>query len=109
VIVRLGKSFVVYTRVYVEGDLVDCIYFMGSKCWANPFAEKKVSDLTSRTLRKMSVGPHESVGENIEFYEPSQDEKKDYCLNIKNFRECPRFKAYQDDLKFRGLQKEEHP
>jgi hypothetical protein len=76
---------VVHTRVYVEGDSVDCIYFEESKCWAAPFAE----------------------GEEGVLYKPTEVEKKQYCLNTKNFRKCPRFKAYQDDLKFRGLQKEE--
>lgn len=88
----MGKSFVFYTKVYVEGDLVNCIYFINGKCWAQPFAARS----------KLSQS---AAAEQVEFYKPTEEEQKKYCMNIGEFRACPRFQAYQDDLKARGLEK----
>jgi hypothetical protein len=70
---------------------LNCIYLNNGECFASPFAE--------------ASPVREQMGYKIERYKPTDDEKKKYCTDERNFRACPRFKAYQDDLKFRGLKK----
>jgi hypothetical protein len=93
----LGKSFVFYTEVYVEGDFVDCVYLINKQCWAQPFAE-----LIGRAERG-SYKP--TLGTNIEFYKPTEEDQTEHCTNKVNFEKCPRFTAYQSHLKAIGLEK----
>jgi hypothetical protein len=81
----MAKSSVLYNVVEVEGELVNCIYFNTGECWAQPFATQMPGVPTA------------------EHYKPTDDEKNRYCMNEKEFRACPRFKAYQADLKASGL------
>jgi len=36
------------------------------------------------------------------FYKPNASEKEKFC-HTENFKDCPRFKAYQDYLAMKGL------
>lgn len=73
------KSFIALREVVLDGDPVDCIYYF---------------DPRSRCM----------IGQT---YDPTLEEEKKYCQNIKNYRKCPRFKAYQLDLEMRrGIQPE---
>ena len=60
---------------------MDCIYFLKDECWAQPFVS----------------------GEKGGYYEPTEEEQKEYCKSRANFQYCPRFKAYHDHLKAIGL------
>jgi hypothetical protein len=84
----LTKSFVLYTVLEVEGELVDCIYFANNECRAQP------------VVRGVS-----GVGD---FYKPTAEEQKDFCKERSNFRACARLLAYQTHLRALGLEKEEH-
>jgi hypothetical protein len=79
------KSFVLYTILEVEGELVDCIYFANNECRAQP------------VVRGVSA-----VGES---YKPTEADQKDFCKNSAEFQGCPRFVAYQNHLKAIGLEK----
>ncbi len=37
--------------------------------------------------------------EPIAFYKPTEEELKEFCKNSANFRNCPRFEAFQDTFK----------
>ena len=95
----MGKSFVLYTEVHVEGDLVNCNYLIKGQCWAQPFAERG----------KMKAGNYESVGADIEFYKPTEDDQRRFCANTgrEGFRMCPRAGTYHEYLRAKGLEKEE--
>jgi hypothetical protein len=82
----LAKSFVLCNMIEVEGDLVNCVYLVDGECRAQPFTKMH--------------GSRGSTG----FYKPTEEEQKNYCQAY-TFNTCPRFKAYQDHLKFAGLQK----
>jgi len=86
------KSFILYSEVHVEGDLVNCIYLINGQCWAQPFAAH-------------SKLAQSSASEKIEFYKPTEEDQKHFCASGIGFQTCPRFQAYQDDLKARGLGK----
>jgi hypothetical protein len=86
-----AKSFVFYTEVGVEGDLVNCIYLINGNCWAQPFA--------ARTSLE-----RQQLAEAISFYKPTEEDQAAYCA-FATFLKCPRFTAYQDHLKAAGLVK----
>ena len=81
----MEKPFILYAEIHVRGDLVDCIYFIKERCFAQPI------------LVSGDVDAHH--------YKPNEDDKKAYCNNGEEFKECPRFDAYQDHLKAIGLRK----
>jgi len=85
----LGKSFIFYTEVHVEGKLMDCIYLNGDQCRAQPYIQEVIG----------------RVGDTMRFYKPTEEDKNTFCKQP-DFEGCPRFKAYQDDLKARGLKAE---
>jgi hypothetical protein len=93
----LGKSFLFYTEVYVEGDLMNCVYLNNGQCWAQPFAPRTTLD------RQAAV-------DQIELYKPTGDEQTRFCTNTRpaGFRTCPRAMLYHDYLRARGLDPEKH-
>jgi hypothetical protein len=85
------KSFVLYTILEVEGNLVNCVYLINGQCWAQPFAT------------------HMHGGPAIELYKPTEDEQKRFCTNTgrEGFRICPRAGLYHEYLRAKGLEKPE--
>ena len=81
----MGKSFVLYTIVSSEENLVNCIYFIYDVCRSQPHIP-----LNDRT---------------DQFYKPTPGEQGDFCKNGPAFEKCPRFVAYQNHLKAVGLAK----
>ena len=79
------KSFVLYNILEVEGELLDCIYFMNNECRAQPIL----------------VG----VSKMGEAYHPTELDQKEYCKGSDKFKECPRFVAYHEHLRLIGLHK----
>ena len=85
----MTKSFVLYTVLEVEGELVNCIYFANNECRAQPVV-----------LGVSAMG---------EFYKPTEEDQTRFCRNTRSvgFRTCPRLLTYQGHLKAIGLEKEE--
>jgi hypothetical protein len=67
---------------------VDCIYLNEDECRAQPYVAKRIGR-----------------PEDMTFYKPNEEDQKEYRKDKVNFKACPRFKAYQDDLRARGLEK----
>ncbi len=82
------RKFVLYNEIEVNEDkVVDCIYFVGGDCRAQPFA---------RTGNRGAV---------TGFYKPSETEKRALCKTGDKFTGCPRYKAYIEYLVATNLQK----
>ena len=80
------RKFVLYNEIEVnEDEVVDCIYFVGGDCRAQPFS--------------LTVG----LGAKGGFYKPTDEEIRKYCKA--DFTECPRYKAYIEYLVAANLQK----
>lgn len=80
------NSFILYSEVELEDDLVDCIYLFKDKCRAQPIVDKEEG-----------------------YYKPTDEDRKRFCsMRANEFRACPRFQAYQDHLRAIGLNPEEH-
>jgi len=84
----MKKTYVLYNEVDVEGELVDCIYLNYDECRAQPYIAKKIGR-----------------PEDMTFYNPSKEDKEKYCQVAGQFKDCPRFVAYQNHLRAIGLQK----
>ena len=82
----MKKSFILYSEVDVEGELLECVYLVSDECRAQPLTSK--------------------IEGEIPYYKPSQEDLKIYCKDARNFRACPKYIGYQDDLKARGLEQE---
>jgi hypothetical protein len=80
----LKKSFVLYNVIEVEGELVDCIYFIDDECRAQINTDK-----------------------DGKCYKPTEEEQKKYCKNLgpDDFTYCTRYRAYQSHLEKIGLKK----
>lgn len=89
----MAKSFVLYSIIEVEGELVECVYFINGQCYAQPFA------------RRTNLERQSGLGPDVEFYKPVEQDQLDFCKN-KAFRVCPRFQAYLDHLKAIGVAKQ---
>jgi hypothetical protein len=85
---RLKKTFILYREIVVRDDLMECIYFSGGNCLAQPTEMKAHAP----SLR-------------MPLFKPSKDEKKELCLTRGKFLACGRFKGYQQHLKALGLTK----
>ena len=88
----MAKSFVLYNVLEVEGELVDCIYYVNGMCRAQPFTVV------------------EGRGTRGGFYKPTEEEQKKYCKNggdvgiPDDFIHCIRYRAYLDYLRAKGLE-----
>jgi hypothetical protein len=79
----MAKSYLLYVEIEAEDNQMDCIYFSGSECLAQPHSIAK--------------RPH---------YKPTDEDQKLYCKNGNEFKACPRFTAYQEHVKsFKLFQK----
>jgi len=78
------RSYILYSKIDVGENPVQCIYFLTDVCMAQPFAP----------------------GEKGGFYEPTEDDQTRYCKNPGNFPACARLLAYQGHLKAIGLEKD---
>lgn len=69
------KSYIFYSERLMSGEPVDCVYLLKGSCRAQPFFFNE-----------------------SDYYKPTEDEKKEFCLNLGRFRQCPRLMAYQAHL-----------
>lgn len=81
----MTKSFVLYTVLEVEGELVNCIYFTNNECRAQPVV-----------LGVSAMG---------EFYKPTEEDQSRFCRNTRMMRTCPRAGLYHEHLRAIGLEK----
>ena len=70
-----AKSYIFYTELTVIGESMQCVYLIKEDCCAQPV----ITDV-------------------MDFYKPTEDEKRDICLRDGNFLACPRLRAYQTHL-----------
>jgi hypothetical protein len=75
----MARTFILYSEVEVEGNIVDCVYFVKDECRAQPF-----------------------VDSDKEYFKPNKEDRGKFC-NRKFFTACPRFRAYQRHLEIIGL------
>jgi hypothetical protein len=73
------KSFILYSEVEIEDNVVDCVYLVKDECRAQPF-----------------------VGSDKEYFKPNEKDRAKFC-NRGFFTACPRFNAYQRHLEIIGL------
>jgi hypothetical protein len=66
------KSYIFYTELIMSGEPMECIYLLREACHAQPF-----------------------ITHEADFYKPTQDERKEYCLDLSRFNACPRLLQYQ--------------
>jgi hypothetical protein len=83
----MEKSYVRYTILHVEDELMNCIYFVQDHCTAQPHAVANAN--------------FPSAG----YYKPTDDERKEFCNNAGIADTCPRFKQYKLYLGMTGLDK----
>jgi hypothetical protein len=79
------NSFILYSRVEVGEDLVDCVYLFKDGCRAQPILDKEAG-----------------------YYKPTEEDKTRFCSNPRLMRTCPRAGLYHEHLRAIGLEKEEH-
>ena len=84
----LKNTYILYHEVEVKGEPVDCIYLNGDECRAQPYSQRVKGAM-----------------EGMLFYKPNEEDKKRFCQLASQFKECPRFVAYQNHLRAIGLEK----
>lgn len=77
-----GRSFILYSRVEVGEDPVDCVYLFKDGCRAQPILDKEAG-----------------------YYKPTEEDQRMYCRNHRQMRTCPRLQTYEIHLKAIGLEK----
>ncbi|MCJ7456095.1 hypothetical protein MUP07_05035 [Candidatus Bathyarchaeota archaeon] len=80
----MKNSFILYSRVEVGEDLVDCVYLFKDGCRAQPILDKEAG-----------------------YYKPTEEDQKIFCRNQRRMRTCPRLQTYEIYLKAIGLEKPE--
>jgi hypothetical protein len=83
----MEKTFILYREIIVGDDLMECVYFSKDNCMAQPTEMKGLPAL------------------RVPLYQPSEEDKKEFCQSKDNFLACGRFKGYQQHLKALGLTK----
>ena len=73
----MKNSFILYSEIDVEDDVLDCIYFIKGECWAQP-----------------------SMDKTREHYKPTEEDQKNHCTGGKFFRVsafCRLSNAFESD------------
>jgi len=77
-----GRSFILYSRLDVEDNPVNCVYLFGDECRAQPLLDKQAG-----------------------YYKPTEEDKTNFCRNTRMMRTCPRAGLYHEHLRAIGLEK----
>lgn len=73
------QTYIFQTEVIVSGEVMQCVYLLRDECHAQPFVSMK-----------------------LDFFKPSEDDKKSFCLNPTEFESCPRLHQYLEFLEKSG-------
>jgi len=83
----MAKSYVSYSEILSEEKPLDCVYLVEGFCTAQAVHEPGLKIKYAK------------------YYQPTDEERKNFCNNSDKFKECPRFTAYQSHLNAMGLTK----
>jgi hypothetical protein len=75
-------SCILYSEMDVSDDPVNCVYFIGGECRAQPV-----------------------LGKEEGYYKPNEEDKTNFCSNSRMMRTCPRAGLYHEHLRAIGLEK----
>jgi succinylarginine dihydrolase len=70
-----AKSYIFHTELIVTDKPMQCVYLVKEECHAQPF-----------------------IYNNSDYYKPSEDEIKTFCLESGRFRTCPRLLQFESYL-----------